>query len=334
MKIIDKIRAAEERGEPYLALEFFPPRTAEGVATLYQRAQRMALQDPLYVDITWGAGGTTSELTLDIATKLQNDIKVEANMHLTCTNMPAEQVDLALEECKKQGVVNIVALRGDPPKGQEAWTVTEGGFSCALDLVKHIRAKHGDHFCVSVAGYPEGHPNVIKRVNAETKLSEAEQKRVVTLDDGEFVCYDKDYANELAYLKQKVDAGADFIITQMFFDIEVFVQFVQDCRDIGINCPILPGLMLIQNYAGFKRMTAFCKTRVPQWVNDMVEAVKDDDVKVKEAGVSIGVRMCRQIIDAGFNGLHLYTLNLEKVLYGILRELGLYKDIPGYDPDI
>jgi len=180
--------------------------------------------------------------------------------------MPEKLLYEALEGAKKAGIDNIVALRGDPPKGAEAWTVAEGGLACALDLVKVIRAKYGDHFNISVAGYPEGHPNVIKKVEAGAALTDSESRRMITLEDGDWVCYDADYKAELAYLKQKVDAGADMIITQMFFDVDVYLQFVRDCREIGISVPILPGIMLVQAYAGFKRMVAFAKTRVPKYI--------------------------------------------------------------------
>lgn len=239
------MRAEEAAGRTYVAFEFFPPRTPEGVANLYKRGASFAAQAPLYVDVTWGAGGATSELTMEICAKLKRDLGLVVNMHLTCTNMPEELVGKALAAARREGIRNIVALRGDPPKGQEQWKAAEGGFACALDLVRHIRKEHGDHFCLSVAGYPEGHPNVIKKVGAGgvASLSAAEQARVVTLEDGPHVCHDADYAAEIAYLKSKVDAGADVILTQMFFDVEVFVQFVADCRAAGIACPILPGIM-------------------------------------------------------------------------------------------
>jgi len=138
----------------------------------------------------------------------------------------------------------------------------------------------------------------------------------------------QDYKGEIAYLKAKVDAGADFIITQMFFDVEVFLQFVRDCRAAGIAVPIMPGLMLIQSYPGFKRMTNFCKSRVPDYILAELEAVKDADDKVREAGIKIGAAMCKALMAAGVKGLHLYTLNLEFVTYGVLRELGLYREFP------
>lgn len=176
--------------------------------------------------------------------------------------MDVKLVDMALEKCKEHSIRNIVALRGDAPVGKEEWKQTEGGFSCALDLVRHIRKVYGDYFCVSVAGYPEGHPNRITRVEEgdEPLLTEEESGRKVVLDDGVYVCRDQDFEQELKYLKEKVDAGADFIITQMFFDVKCFLAFVKACRQIGIQCPIVPGIMCIQAYGGFDRMTKFCKS--------------------------------------------------------------------------
>jgi len=216
----------------------------------------------------------------------------------------------------------------DPPEGAAEWKAAEGGFSCALDLVKHMRATHGDYFCISVAGYPEGHPNVIHKVEDESKLTESELTRVVRNADGVFVCSDEDYEKEMAYLKEKYDAGADLIITQMFFETAVFVKFAKDCKERGILCPVMPGIMLIQAYGGFSRMTAMCKSRVPQEVFDRVNAVKDDKDALKAYGIEFGAQVCEELIAAGFKGLHLYTLNLENVTYGVMDKLGLKKPVP------
>ncbi|KAK1273885.1 hypothetical protein QJS04_geneDACA013301 [Acorus gramineus] len=172
------------------------------------------------------------DLTLDITNRMQNMVCVETMMHLTCTNMPVEKIDHALDTIKANGIQNVLALRGDPPHGQDKFVQVAGGFACALDLVQHIRAKHGDYFGITVAGYPgeEG----------------------VSLEG---------YNNDLADLKRKVDAGADVIVTQLFYDTGIFLKFVNDCRQIGITCPIVPGLMPINNYKGFLRMTGFCKTK-------------------------------------------------------------------------
>lgn len=310
MKIIDKIRAAEAEGRTLFSFEFFPPRTEEGVDNLLERLDRMAARGPAFCDITWGAGGTTADVTLDIAAKMQNLICVETMMHLTCTNMPADKIDAALEAAKKAGLCNILALRGDPPKGQESFEQVEGGYACALDLVKHIRAKYGDYFGIAVAGYPEGHPDGI--VEGDAAATEA------------------NYRKGLAYLKEKMDAGGDLIVTQLFYDTKRFLSFVKDCRAIGITQPILPGVMPIMTYGGFKRMTGFCKTDVPQGILDQIEAVKDDEEALRELGIKLGAEMCRELLDSGtVPGLHMYSLNLERSAVAILEEVGVLPKLDG-----
>lgn len=181
---------------------------------LYARMDRMkASINPLFSDVTWGAGGSTAELTLDIAQQLRESGHV-ANMHMTCTNMekdgdPKKAVHDALQTAKDNGIMNIVALRGDPAHGQEEWTAAEGGFTCALDLVEYIRENFGSDFGISVAGYPEGHPNAISLVEDPSTMSETEAARSSTDDEGKvYTCLDEDYKKEMDYLKKKVDAGA------------------------------------------------------------------------------------------------------------------------------
>jgi methylenetetrahydrofolate reductase (NADPH) len=198
----------------------------------------------------------------------------------------------ALEAAKKAGIRNILALRGDPPKGAETWEAVEGGFSHAIDLVRYIRREYGDFFGIGVAGYPEGHVSM------------------VSMED------------DLKRLHDKVTAGADFIITQLFYDVDLFVGFVTRCREIGIRCPIIPGIMPIQDYAGFKRMTGFCKTAVPQSILDAMEPIKHDDARIKAYGVEQGAAMCRRLLASGSPGLHFYTLNLERSVVCILETLG------------
>ncbi|KVH89086.1 hypothetical protein Ccrd_008948 [Cynara cardunculus var. scolymus] len=201
MKVIEKIlesTAAGDAGKVVFSFEFFPPKTEDGVENLFERMERMVAHDPTFCDITWGAGGTTAELTLEIARRMQNMVCVETMMHLTCTNMPVEKIDHALETIKKDGIQNVLALRGDPPRGQDKFVQIQGGFACALDLVEHIRKSYGDYFGIAVAGYPEAHPEVIESNGLATPEA---------------------YEKDLAYLKRKVDAGADVIVTQLFYDI-------------------------------------------------------------------------------------------------------------------
>eukprot|EP00966_Prymnesium_polylepis_P042224 980886-Prymnesium_polylepis.1 len=164
-KILDMVREWESKTDkPFISFEYFPPKTPDGVEKLHKTIALMATQDPLFMDFTWGAGGTTSDLTLDLSIKSQERHGLFVNMHLTCTNQTKEVCDYGIKTAKDGGIRNIVALRGDPPKGQDKWEVTEGGFACALDLVKYIRSTTGDHFGVQVSGYPEGHPDNIKKV--------------------------------------------------------------------------------------------------------------------------------------------------------------------------
>jgi len=340
-KIIDRINEHEQRtnGEkkPFISLEYFPPRSEDGLRNLNKRMERMRTNvNPLFSDITWGAGGSTADLTMQI-TKHMHDTGHVANMHLTCTNMenggdPQKAVYDALKESHAAGVRNIVALRGDPAVGQDEWKAVEGGFTCALDLVTYIRKHFGNDFGISVAGYPEGHPNAITELNDEQakSLTPAELNRCCVIDGVTYACLDADYEKELDYLKLKIDAGSDFIITQMFFDAQTFISFVNDCRRKGINCPIVPGLMCINNYGGFKKMTGFCKTRVPAELAAKMETFKDtkDDPAVKQFGIDFGVEISKKLIESGtVPGLHFYTLNLEFVVNGILQGLGLLSSV-------
>ena len=170
---------------PFVSFEYFPPKTPEGVEKLHKVIDVMAKQDPLFMDFTWGAGGTTSELTLDLSRDSQKRHGVMVNMHLTCTNQKKEMCDFGLSGSKAAGICNIVALRGDPPKGQERWEATEGGFNCALDLTKYMRAGYGDYFSIQVSGYPEGHPDRIHKVKDLGRPMSASEKMRVVVVDGE-----------------------------------------------------------------------------------------------------------------------------------------------------
>ncbi|ORX45478.1 methylenetetrahydrofolate reduct [Hesseltinella vesiculosa] len=291
MKFIDKIRQAEVEDRPYWSFEYFPPKTPQGVQNLYNRIERMKEFNPQGISVTWGAGGTTSDLTAEIVKTSQVKYGVETMMHLTCTNMPKEKVDKALEAAKACGCQNILALRGDPPHGQDRWESCEGGFSHAEDLVKYIRNKYGDYFGIAVAGHPEGH------MDASSK------------------------EDDLLHLKAKVDAGADLIVTQLFYDIDVFLDFVQKCRAIGITCPILPGVFPIQNYQGLKRVISFNDNFVPEKIWQDLEPIKEDDAAVKEYGIQLAIDFIEKMQAAGVKGVHFYTFNLDRSTRLILERL-------------
>ena len=246
-------------------------------------------------------------------------------MHLTCTNMEVRIIDEVLLKCKEAGIRNILALRGDPPAGQD-WKKIEGGFSNAVDLVKYIRSCYGDYFCIGVAGYPEGHVDC-KGILADTINGAIHLNlRYIRIGDLEL---------DIQHLKAKVAAGADLIVTQLFYSTDLFVDFVKRCRSADITVPIFPGIMPIQSYAGFKRMTELCKTFVPEALSSALEAVKDDPDQVRAFGIQLATDMCRQIQEQcgpkkmgkeGVFGLHFYTLNSEVAVLEILKRLGLTEE--------
>lgn len=304
---IDELLRAEDSDKQYVSFEFLPPRSEEAQHDfLNVRIPQFIRQDPVFIDITWGAGGSTSGVTMAITKTLQAKYPgIPVNMHLTCTNMKKKLVMEALEFAKENGIRNILALRGDPPKGKEFQA--EEGLSCALDLVTLIREKYGDYFCITVAGYPEGHPSKISDKNT---ISE------------------NDYKDELEYLKKKVDAGADIIITQLFYDAKLFIRFVQSCREIGITVPILPGLMPFTTYNSLKRMVELCKTSLNQDIKTKIEALKEDPEAFLKYGVTLTFNMIKEIQAAniGANHFHIFTINTIGPTFGVLGELGMFKE--------
>ena len=316
-RIIDKINTRRQRQKSsashhddtinsmpshwYYSFEFFPPKTEAGLDNLLTRIDRMSRRlDPLFVDVTWGSAGSTSARTMAVASHAQRYCGVDVLMHLSCTGMTNELLTQTLQQIRSSGIQNILVLRGDPPRGKRSWNpkdVSGGDCHRAIDLVRLIRHLHGDYFGIAVAGHPEGHPS-----------SESQQ-------------------DEIKHLKEKMDAGADFIITQFFYDTHVFIEYVKTCRQYGIHCPILPGIMPIQSYSSFVRMTEYCGIAVPKAVMDLLEPVKHDDEAIKEIGCDIAKSMCETMLttpleDGGVDGVHFYTLNLERSVTRILLNLG------------
>jgi len=299
MHISKKLSIAADNKKPTFSFEFFPPKTAQGVQNLYDRMDRMHDLGPAFIDITWGAGGRHSQLTCEMVNAAQTHYGLETCMHLTCTDMEKQQIDHALKLAYKAGCTNILALRGDPPRDQAKWEAREGGFRYAKDLVKYIRASYGSHFDIGVAGYPEG-------------------------------CDDQRDADLLIeHLKEKVDAGATFVITQMFYDVDIFLAWVQKCRDRGITVPVIPGIMPISTYAAFIRRVNWTKCSVPPAWYDALEPVKNDDAAVREIGKDLVADMCRKILAAGILHLHFYTMNLAKATRMVLEELSLTPETSG-----
>ncbi|KIM44648.1 hypothetical protein M413DRAFT_358456 [Hebeloma cylindrosporum] len=305
MKITQKIQQSHKEDKVWWSFEYFPPRTAQGLQNLLDRIERMRALGPEFIDITWNAGGRTSDLTSEMVKTCQGLIGIETCMHLTCTNMPKEKVDIALKDAKQHGCRNVLALRGDPPQGKDEWEAVEGGFVHGIDLVRHIRREYDDYFDIAVAGFPQH----------------------MTLPPEE-----RD--NEIRWLKEKIDAGVSFIFTQMFYDVQLFIDWVKAIRAAGITVPIVPGIAPIQTWNGFQRATSLAKITIPQNFLDVLEPVKNDDEKVREIGTKLVADMCRTILEAdiGVRGLHFYTMNLERGTKMLLEELGLVPRIETIKP--
>jgi methylenetetrahydrofolate reductase (NADPH) len=271
-----KLQDQATSGQPGISFEYFPPKTAQGVQNLYDRMDRMHDLGPAFVDVTWGAGGSRSQLTCEMVRIAQTVFGLETVMHLTCTDMPRESVDEALEAAYNAGCTNILALRGDPPREKETWEAAEGGFRYAKDLVKYIRDKYGNHFDIGVGGYPEG------------------------ADDN------SDVDQLIDHLKEKVDAGSSFIVTQMFYDADNFLNWVQKCRAKGVNAPIIPGIMPISTYDSFIRRSKWTKIHIPPDWLEKLEPVKNDDAKVREIGTKLVSELCRKLLESG----HIHHLHL------------------------
>ncbi|KAF8333404.1 methylenetetrahydrofolate reductase-domain-containing protein [Amanita rubescens] len=295
MKLSDKIAASTK---PFYTFEFFPPRTEQGFENLLPRISRLSDLNPLAISITWGAGGTTKDRTLDLAGLSQNDYGIDTILHLTCTNMEQGMVDAALKVCRMRNSYKLgknLDTGTDPPRGSEEWLPIDPNFVHGADLVKYIRSnpEYSPYFCVGVAGYPDGHP----------ESSAGPEK-------------------EIDYLKAKVDGGADFIISQLFYDTDNFRIWLDKVRQKGIKVPIIPGIMPIQTFSSFKRIAKLCGTTVPSSVLAELEPISHDDQMIKEYGISLAVKMITKLVEENdIPGVHFFTLNLEKSVQRILEAL-------------
>lgn len=275
---------------------------------------------PLFVTVTWGAGGSTASKSLELAEICQRQLGLTTCLHLTCTNMSKLLVDEALNEAKALGIRNILALRGDPPRneeyGREAEPEDEGGmFVWAIDLVRYIRKHHGDYFCIGVAAYPEGHAD-------------------------ESYPQHQDPTNDIPYLVEKTKAGADFIMTQLFFNVEAYLKFETTLRNhpsgVFKELPIIPGLMPVQGYQILKRTTKLSHAQLPPAIEDRLQRVKGDDEAVKKVGVDILCEIVEKIMavpSTGPRGFHFYTLNLEKAVAFIVERCQLIPALSASDDE-
>lgn len=288
MKIKDLFGA----GRPVVSFELFPPKTEEGVERLYDTVAELKELRPSFVSVTYGAGGSTRDRTIDLVTRIKRDLGVETMAHLTCVGHTKDEIRDILRRLRDGGIENVLPLRGDPPKGQDRFERPEGGFGYASELVRFIRDE-GFDFCLAGACYPEGH----------TEAESLEQ--------------------DLEHLKKKVDAGVDFLITQLFFDNQDYRSFVRRARTAGIELPIVPGLMPITNSAQIERFTQMCGSRIPLELRRRLSIVEKDPAAVVATGVYWTARQCKQLLEDGAPGVHFYTLNKSSATMAIHASLGL-----------
>jgi methylenetetrahydrofolate reductase (NADPH) len=281
------------RSEPIFSFEFFPPKTPEGEENLFRALQELRPLGPDYVSVTYGAGGSTRAKTVEIVTRIKEEFGLEAMAHFTCVGATTGELRETLDELRAANIENVLALRGDPPQGQDEWTKTQGGLEYSHELVAMLREDYP--FAIGAACFPEGH---IHATSPE---------------------------DDLRYLKEKVDAGVDFLVTQMFFDNELYYDFVARARAIGVTVPIVPGIWPITSYAQIARVTALCGATMPENVLAELDARQDDPEAVAEFGVAYATMQSADLLAKGAPGLHFYTLNRSPATRAILSALKLWR---------
>ncbi|HEV7163571.1 MAG TPA: methylenetetrahydrofolate reductase [NAD(P)H] [Solirubrobacteraceae bacterium] len=287
---IDQILAA---GGPTFSFEFFPPKTEAGQHNLYAALAELKTLDPSFVSVTYGAGGSTREKTIEIVKRIREEYGLEAMAHFTCVGATVEELRATLREMREAGIDNVLALRGDPPLGEELWQKTEGGLEYSRELVELISA--GYPFAIGAACFPETH---IHATSPE---------------------------DDLEHLAEKVGAGVDFLITQLFFDNAFYFSFVERARRAGIEVPIIPGIMPITRVGQIERMAAMCGSKIPDELHRELHARGEDPEAVLDFGVAYATLQCAELLAAGAPGIHFYTLNRSPATRAILSALKLAK---------
>ncbi|MBA2348738.1 MAG: methylenetetrahydrofolate reductase [NAD(P)H] [Solirubrobacterales bacterium] len=290
---IDELLTQADR-LPLFSFEFFPPKSPTGEENLKQALRELEPLSPDYVSVTYGAGGTTRETTIEIVSHLKEDFGIEAMAHFTCVNATTDELRATLDRMRDAGVENVLALRGDPPQGAERWTKTDGGLEFSRELVELIRDEYPE-FAIGGAAFPETH---IHATSPE---------------------------DDIRYLKEKVDAGMQFVITQLFFDNAHYFDFVARAREAGVEVPIIPGVMPITSYEGIKRMTTLTAAELPAPLERELVVRKDDPEAIQELGVSYATLQCAELLSGGAPGIHFLTLNRSPATRAILAALRLTK---------
>jgi len=284
-----KIGKLLKKGIFSVSFEFFPPKTPEGEDQLFRTVEELRELNPSFVSVTYGAGGSTRDRTRRVVEKIHRETNLTVMAHLTCIAHSKEEIEQILRGYRKIGIENILALRGDIPKDVSDFNFK--GCSYAKELVELIKNKFGDYFSVGVASYPEGHP---ESPNMEW---------------------------EIKFFKEKVYAGADFSITQMFFENDFYYRFLERCRKAQINIPIIPGIMPITNFKQIKKFALMCGATIPQRLVEKLEAVESKPEEVEKIGVEFAIKQCEDLLTNGVPGFHFYTLNKSKATLKIYKAI-------------
>lgn len=275
--------------KPRISFEVFPPRTEKADEGLRETLGELVALEPAYMTVTYGAMGSTRDKTVEIASHIRKTFDLPTACHLTCVGCTVGEIDSILDAIGRAGVENIVALRGDPPQGEESFVPPEGGFSHANELVEHIRRR--DQFGIAVAGYPEKHIEA------------------------------PDFESDLRWLERKVAAGADVIITQLFYDNRDFFTFERRVRELGIDCPIVPGLLPIVSTKQIRKIASLCGAKIPRDLSERLDAAGDDNDAVSEVGIQWATEQARELLARGAPGIHFYVLNRAHHIRRILEPL-------------
>jgi methylenetetrahydrofolate reductase (NADPH) len=285
------MRIAEilEHRRPVFSFEFFPPKSVEGERTLGVTLGQLGADKPDFVSMTYGAGGSTRNATVELTKWIKQDLDIEAMAHLSCVGEPTTRLIELLEEIQGAGVENVLALRGDPPRGESEWRPHPEGLSYSVELIRLIAERFD--FCIGAACFPEIHPDA------------------------------PDRESDLRYAREKQEAGAAFLITQLFFDNELYFEFVEQARAAGITVPIVPGIMPVTNYGQIKRFTEMCGASIPDEFERELHGRADDPEAVAELGVAFATLQCSDLLARGAPGVHFYTLNRSTATRAILAAL-------------
>jgi methylenetetrahydrofolate reductase (NADPH) len=292
---VDEIIAA--KSEPVFSFEFFPPKSDEGERNLRAALEALGPLSPDFVSVTYGAGGSTRQRTVELTKWIKQDLGIEAMAHLSCVGATREELCEILDGLEQAGIDNVLALRGDPPRGETDWKHHPGGLEYSTELATLI--SDGYPFCIGAACFPEVHPEA------------------------------KDLAHDLRFLREKVQAGATFAITQLFFDNELYFQFVDEARAAGIDIPIIPGIMPITDVSQIKTITGMCQATIPAALLEQLEHRAGDADAVLQLGVAYATLQCAELLARGAPGIQFFTLNRSPATRAILASLKLLRPWAG-----